>query len=257
MEVDGRAGAVFSHADLGALLRRFVSDGGVRYEAWSRDVVATRQLDGYLERLARVSPDTAPNLFPTPADRALYWLCAYNAFAIRSILAQWPVASVLEVEAGWGLAPGRAYYRKARFQAGGRKASLHAIAGARLPAEALRDARVLLLLSCGSASAAPVQADLPTAVSLEGLLASATARFLSDPANLRVIHPERRMLVSPVLRRGRRMIAADPRSGQGRAGDAIRRWLHTVSPPSISADLALAGDYAVDFLPWDWTVNAR
>ena len=257
MEVDDRGKAVFSHADFGELLARFVEGGGVRYEAWSRDVVSGRQLDAYLERIARISPDTAPNLFPTQADRALYWVCAHNAFAIRSILRHWPVESVREIEPGWQPFSGYGYYRKARFAAGGRKMSLAGITGGKLPAEARRDARVLLLVNCGSASCAPLRPEIATTTSMEGLLASATAAFLSDPAGLRVIHAERRIQVSAVLKRGHHMVSVDPRSGRGRGKEALRRWLFTVAPPAVSPDIALAREYSLEFMPWDWSIKAR
>jgi hypothetical protein len=257
MEVDDRGRAVFSHGELGSLLDDFVSDGGVRYEAWSRDQAARRRLDAYLDRVARVSPDSAPNLFPTRGDRVVYWICAHNAFAIRSILDHWPVGSVREIRGGWEPVKGYSYYRKSRFEAGGRKVSLADIVRKRLPAEANRDARVMLLVNCGSRSCAPLRPEVASAWSLEGLLATATATFLGDEANLAIDHARKRLRLSGVFQRARRMIARDPRSGRGRGRQALRTWLFTLAPPARSPDLALARDYAVEFMPWDWRVNAR
>ena len=257
MEVDDRGRAVFSHAELGRLLEDFARDGGVRYEAWSRDVVARRNLDAYLERVARASPESAPNLFPSRADRVQYWICVHNAFAIRSILEHWPVRSVREIRSGWEPGKGFGYYPQARYAAGGRKVGLAGIARKRLAREANGDARVMFLVNCGSASCAPLRPETATTTSLEGLLASATAQFLGDEANLAVDHEGRRLRVSGVLERAKRMIAADPRSGRGHGKEAMRKWLFTLAPPSRSADLAMARDYAVEFLPWDWRLNAR
>lgn len=256
MEVDDRGRAVFSHGEFGSLLSRFVRHGRVRYDTWSRDVVAGRQLDTYLDRVARVSPDSAPNLFPTRADRALYWVCAHNAFAIRSILEHWPVNSVTDIRFGWEPVRGYGYFRKARFTAGGKKVSLTDIVRRRLPREAGKDARVMLLINCGSASCAPLRADLPTTASFEGLLASATAAFLSDPGNLSVDHAARTVRISPAIQRARQMIVADPRSGRARGKAAVHAWLATVAPPPASPDLAMATDYALEFGDWDWTINS-
>ncbi len=234
-----------------------MSRGGVRYEAWSRDRVARRNLDAYLDRVARASPDSAPNLFPTPADRVLYWICVHNAFAIHCILQHWPVESVRDIRSGWEPVKGYGYYRKARFEAGGRKFSLADIVRRRLQAEANRDARVMLLINCGSGSCAPLRPEIATTASLEGLLASATAQFLGDEANLSVDHGSKRLKVSGVLERAKRMVAGDPRSGRGRGKEAMRTWLFTLAPPARSPDLALARAYSVEFMPWDWRVNAR
>jgi len=257
MEVDYRGRALFSHGEFGSLLDDFLSGGGVRYEAWSRDREARRRLDAYLDRIARVSPDSAPNLFPTRGDRVVYWICAHNAFAIRSILDHWPVGSVEEIRGGWEPVKGYSFYRKARFEAGGRKVSLAEIVRKRLPAEANRDARTMLLVNCGSRSCGPLRPEVATTPSLEGLLASVTATFLGDEANLAVDHDRKRLRLSGVLERARRMIADDPRSGRGRGKEALRTWLFTLAPPVRSPDLALARDYAVEFMPWDGRVNAR
>jgi hypothetical protein len=53
------------------------------------------------------------------------------------------------------------------------------------------------------------------------------------------------------------MIPADPRAGGAKGKGAVRVWLRTIAPPAVSPDLAMAGDYALEFLPWDWTVNSR
>jgi hypothetical protein len=256
MEVDGRGTAVFSHAEFDSLLEGFARDGGVRYQAWSRDVAAIRQLDAYLTRIKRASPASAPNLFPTRGDRALYWICAHNAFVIRTILDHWPVEKVTDIRIGREPLRGWGYFRKPRFLAGGTKVSLAKITRSHLSRDAGKDARVTLLIHCGSRSCAPLRRDLARPASIEGLLASATAAFLNDPANLRVDHDARRLTVSAVLRRSRHMIRVDPRSGRGRGREALRRWLLTVAPPSLSPDLALARDYAIEFLPWDWTIRA-
>ena len=136
MEVEGRGAAVFSHAEFDSLLERFARDGGVRYEAWSREAAAIRQLDAYLTRIERASPDSAPNLFPTRGDRALYWVCARNAFAIRTILDYWPVEKVTDIRIGSEPVKGWGYFRRRRFKAGGTRVSLAQITRSRLPREA-------------------------------------------------------------------------------------------------------------------------
>ncbi len=257
MEVDDRARSFFSHADFGGLLSRFVRDGGVRYEAWSRDIDALRRLDDYLERVGRISPVNTPNFFATPADRVLYWTCAHNAFVIRSVLSHWPVSSVLELAPGWELVKGNRFFRRRVHSAGGRRLSLALIRRRILPAEASRDARALLLLNCGCASCPDLRPEAPTAASIDAVLALAAADFVADRRHVQIDHDKRRIAVSPLLARARKFVLADPRAGGRRGAAGILSWLASVAPPGRSPDLALARDYRLSFLPWDWRLNVR
>ncbi|MEJ2521746.1 MAG: DUF547 domain-containing protein [Gammaproteobacteria bacterium] len=257
MEVDDRARSFFSQADFGSLLSRFVRDGGVAYEAWSRDIDALRQLDAYLERVARVSPASNPNLFSTPADRVLYWICAHNAFVIREVLSHWPVASVLELAPGWEARKGNRFFRRRVYTAGGRRVSLGIIRHRILPEESPRDARVLLLLNCGSASCPDLRPEAPTAASVDAVLALAAADFVADGRHLRIDNARRRIVVSPLLGRSRKFLLKDPRSAGRRGASGIASWLAGIAPPAKSPELALARDYRLSFQPWNWRLNVR
>ena len=77
-----------------------------------------RRLNQYLDQLARFSPDSHPDYFPSYHAKLAYWLNAHNAIALRLILNAYPVASLDQI-------PG--LYQNPRYYLGGKSYSLWAI----------------------------------------------------------------------------------------------------------------------------------
>src|SRR5437899_7011276 len=67
----------FSHQDFHVVLRAHVGHGVVDYAA----IAADRGFARYLQQLDRIDPSR----FPTRQDRLVFWINAYNAFAIKGI----------------------------------------------------------------------------------------------------------------------------------------------------------------------------
>ena len=60
---------------------------------------SVQQLNSYLGAVSRFSPDNAPHRFRGRNDELAYWIYAYNAYVIRSVLDHWPLDSVTDVKA--------------------------------------------------------------------------------------------------------------------------------------------------------------
>jgi hypothetical protein len=85
----------FSHDFFDRVLHRFVDENGrVDYTALAGDAT---DLDRYYRLLATYSPDSHPQMFPTTADQLAYWINAYNAATINTVLNNYPIASVADV----------------------------------------------------------------------------------------------------------------------------------------------------------------
>ena len=83
---------MFSHADFDRVLHRFVDDQGrVDYEALKNDA---RDLERYYRLFSAHSPDSHSALFPTEHSKLAYWINAYNAGAIKTVLTYYPITSV-------------------------------------------------------------------------------------------------------------------------------------------------------------------
>jgi len=86
----------FSHQDFDRVLQHFVDDRGrVDYAALKNDA---RDLERYYLLLSTYSPDSHPALFPTEHGKLAYWLNAYNAAVIKTVLAHYPMASVEDIK---------------------------------------------------------------------------------------------------------------------------------------------------------------
>ncbi|MCI0484594.1 MAG: DUF547 domain-containing protein, partial [candidate division NC10 bacterium] len=77
------------HADFGALLAKYVTHDGVRYEAWSRTPDDVRRLSEYVDSLER----TAVEGMERKAALA-YWINLYNAATLELVLSHYPVDSI-------------------------------------------------------------------------------------------------------------------------------------------------------------------
>jgi hypothetical protein len=55
--------------------------------------IQLQQLTGYLEQVAKISPKTQPQCFPSKQDQWAYWLNVYNAQALRLALMRFPAVN--------------------------------------------------------------------------------------------------------------------------------------------------------------------
>ena len=118
----------FSHATFERLLGAYVdANGHVDYERWYDDAVSVADLESYLAAVAAYSPESTPERFASRNDELAYWLYAYNAYVIRSVLAHWPLDSVTDVKAPIEVVEGMGFFYQLRYMFGGRVYRLLAI----------------------------------------------------------------------------------------------------------------------------------
>ena len=118
--------AGFPHVGFETLLTRYLSpDGYVDYAGWHADADSRRELDAYLAAVAELSPVNAPERFPTERDALAYWMYAYNAFVVWSVLDKWPLESVTDVKAPLEIVRGLGFFYRRRFPFGGEYLSLY------------------------------------------------------------------------------------------------------------------------------------
>ncbi len=88
----------FSHALLDDLLHLYVNKKG--FVDFTALKLNPRLLNQYLGILAKASPKTNPDLFPTWQDEACYWLNARIALTLRYTLYGYPTTQVIESPQG-------------------------------------------------------------------------------------------------------------------------------------------------------------
>ena len=247
----------FSHASFEALLRRYVdADGHVDYQAWhsAKDHVAA--LGDYLAAVAAVSPDSHPDRFESDTDGLAYWLYAYNACVIRSVLANWPIASVTDVRAPIEAVKGLGFFYRQRFLFGGKRLSLYAVEHKKILA-GYRDPRIHFVLNCASESCPALRPELPTGDALESLLQASTHDFIHDGRNVHIDHDVRRITLNMIFRWYRKDFVNALRRRGAPAGRGVLDYVAGEADPGLRAELDRAADYAVVYADYDWTINAR
>jgi hypothetical protein len=249
--------AAFSHADLDRVLARYVdADGLVDYARLAREPFV---LGTYLGQVAAYGPASHPALFPDEASRLAYFLNAHNAVVLRMVLEHYPIASVMEVEPAWWtpLGPeGTGFFAGQRFPLGGRSTSLRALEH-RIIRRHFADPRVHFALNRASLGCPQLPRRAFDAARLEAQLAAETARFLSEPRNVRVDEAARTIHLSRIFE----WYAEDFTDWQRRRGRSatVLAFVADHAPPGPAADVARAEarGFAVRFVPWDWRLNDR
>lgn len=208
-----------------------------------------------MAHLARVSPDTRPDLFPTPEDRLAYWINAYNGLVLTLALDHYPIPSLRTLDNPAGLTPGLVFLAR-RFNLGGRWWSLHAIESR---IRSFRDARYHFILNCAARSCPPLARHALSADSLDLELDAATRRFLADPRNFRIDSSRGSVMLSPLFSwhafEFRRDLPRDLPLPRRVGSRALLSWVEPYLDDARRAVLHSSPGWTVTFSSWDWSLN--
>jgi hypothetical protein len=245
----------FSHEAFESLLARYVdSQGNVNYAAWHASVSDRNLLDGYLAAVAAFSPDSAPDRFNFRSEKLAYWIYAYNAYVIRTVLQNWPIDSVTDLKAPIEAVTGLGFFYRARYQFGREALSLYAVEHQKILAE-FQDPRIHFVLNCASESCPTIRPQLPTGADLEILLEEKTVEFINDENNVFIDHEHRRIVLSTIFKWYRKdFVNALRREGRP-ATAGLLDYVFPYLKGHDKAALDLATSYEVVFSDYDWSLN--
>lgn len=164
--------AAFDHSDWEAVLRLRVNDlGEFDYRGLADD---REKFDSYLEKLAAVSPESAPTSFPTNEDKIAYWINAYNALTVEGVLRAYPVRSVRKLDR---------FFESAAYRLGGKTVSLDDVEHSILRKQ-FSEPRIHFSLVCASVSCPRLAPFAFTGPKLEEQLDARTRLFISERRNV-------------------------------------------------------------------------
>ena len=168
----------YDEAQLDTLLNKYVnSEGLVDYTAWknsSEDLSAIRTLT---DNLASFDPSSLPE-----QERLAFWINAYNAFALREVLARYPVESIRPRDF-LGI-PERSFFTEEKHEVDGVSYSLDGIENDVLRAE-FEEPRIHFAIVCASTSCPELRTEAYTADKLETQLNEQARSFVNDPSRNR------------------------------------------------------------------------
>lgn len=211
-------------------------------------------LDAVVATFARAT--SAEALAWSRAERLAFWINAYNAFTLRSIVDAYPIRgswlslypknSIRQID---GVFSGR------RWSAAGRSLTLDDIEHKVLRAD-FQEPRVHFAINCASLGCPPLAAVPYTAAGLEAQLDAAAARYLASPRGL-VVDPGTIRLSKIFDWFGEDFEARFAPQGPTGRSARDRALLAVVSqygPPEAQAAARLPGA-RIGYLDYDWSLN--
>lgn len=214
------------------VLERFVNDRG---EVDFHRLAGEREdLDAFLAYVARVSPRSAPALFPGRDAVLAYYINAYNALAMFNVIDSGFPKSLGGLYKVW-------FFGIKRFSVGGERMSLYALEN-----DVIRpfgDERVHFALNCMSVSCPRLPRKPFLAGSLDRQLDVAAKAFFSEFRNLQLLYADRRVRVSGIL--------------DFYTGDFLAKTPTLTAYINKYARHNIPEDYRIEFIDYDWTVNDR
>jgi hypothetical protein len=246
----------FSHATFERLLGAYVdANGYVDYERWYNNGESVADLESYLAAVAAYSPESTPERFASRNDELAYWMYAYNAYVIRSVLAHWPLDSVTDVKAPVEIVKGMGFFYQLRYLFGGRAYSLLAVETDKIRKE-YKDPRIHFVLNCASESCPVIRPELPTGDDLEDLLAAAAIEFVNNPANVTIDHDSRTIYLSAIFKWYEDDYLNWLRANGRTVSKGLLDYIMPIAVGDLARDFERADSYAIAFRDFDWTVNA-
>lgn len=236
------ADLIYSDDAFRELIRRYaVGDGDrVDYAAWQASDEDMRALDGYVELIGRISPKNHPERFASKAAARRYWINAYNALVIDSVLDYWPLDSVRDVRVSLTsrIVPGKGFFYDREFLVGGERTNLLDLEEYVL--DSLDDPRVHFALNCASGSCPVLR---PSDWS-EAELERAARDFVNRTENVDV--GDGVLYLSKIFDWYRKDFPRD-----------IARYLQSYAEPALKARLeeAAGNDYRIRYRDYDWALN--
>jgi len=229
-------GDVIDHAPFTSLLDEFVDeDGGIDYAGWHDDDEATQTLDAYLESVANASTDGHGR-----DAKLAFFLNAYNAHVIDSILEEWPVGNPQDVDG---------FFDVAKHRVAGRKLTLDELEHKVIRPE-FEEPRIHFVLVCAAESCPRLRQQALDAQTLEETLEEATREFVAEATTLVEGDGEsndgtERVVTSKLFD----WFAEDFEKEAGSVRDYLKQYVDG------SVRDALDNGAPIDFRDYDWAIN--
>ncbi len=216
------------HRPFTEALAAHVSRGVVNYSGLATD----RNFAEYLERLAQTDAARLAN----EKERLVYWINAYNAFAIKGILDGGSPSSFF----------GRiGFFSGATYDAGGKRINLYDLEHEIL--RRMNEPRFHFAIVCASTSCPSLRSEAYVVEKLEAQLESDARAFVNDPRKNRFDRESKVAYLSKIFD----WFEVD---FEKHSGSVLAYVAQYVEDMNLAAELR-QGRYSVKYLPYDWSLN--
>jgi len=155
---------VVDHGSFGELLETYVDgDGQVAYGEWQEDEDDVAKLQSYLETVAEADPEGH-----SKKARLAFYLNAYNAYVLASILDEWPTDSPQSI---------KGFFKVHQHQVAGDEMTLDQLEH-QLIRERFDEPRIHFVLVCAAKACPRLRTTAMTESNVESILSSAADEFV-------------------------------------------------------------------------------
>jgi hypothetical protein len=229
------------------------------YAAWARTLATYVDAEGLvdypglkargmadLQKFMDFLATTDPSTLGGESDRMAFWINAYNAVVMWQVVERYPIESVRDVGALWGLVGG---FFKQDYRVAGREMSADDIEHATLRAQ-FDDERIHWALVC-AAFGCPRLLDRPyRAATLDATLAERSHEFLAQPRGLQLDRATNTLYLSSYFD----WYEDDFVAAAGDRVDYVLRY----APDDVASYVRANRDaLTVRIMDYDWTLNEQ
>lgn len=239
--------AELTYDDYAAVLKTYVNQNA-RVD-YNKLQVNRQQLDAFNASLANVDRGTYAAW--TEQQQIAFWINAYNAFTLQSIIDQIPIKkSIRDIPGVW---------RGRKFAIAGELKTLDNIEHQILRAE-FNEPRIHMALVCAAISCPPLGREEYKGNQLDVQLDDQTRKFLASPNGLRISRAEGRVYLSSIFKWfGKDWIETYGVEGKFTGSKSERAVLNFISQylDEVDREYLLQGNYKLKYLRYNWSLNEQ
>jgi hypothetical protein len=242
------------HKPFDEILDIYVRDGLVYYYALRQE---RAKFDRYVQALGDVSADTVAK-WP-PARQLAYWINAYNAFVLRTVIDAYPIRGKAKEYPANSIRQIPGAFEKRTFRAGGRQLTLDALE--RDVIGGFNDARALLALSRGAVGGSRLKSEAFTADRLDQQLTTMTSELVTRRVLVQVDPGSNQLSVNPMFSWREALFSrslADQAPAIYATRSPLERAVLALIDPLIvpnEAEFLRKNEFRMVFHDFDWRLN--
>jgi hypothetical protein len=242
------------HKPFDEILDIYVRDGLVYYYALRQE---RAKFDRYVQALGEVGADTVAK-WP-PARQLAYWINAYNAFVLRTVIDGYPIRGKAPEYPANSIRQIPGAFEKRTFRAGGRQLTLDALE--RDVIGGFNDARALLALSRGAVGGSRLKSEAFTADRLDQQLTTMTSELVTRRVLVQVDPASNQLSVNPMFSWREALFSrslADQAPAIYATRSPIERAVLALIDPLIvptEAEFLRKNEFRMVFHDFDWRLN--
>ncbi len=208
------------------------------------------EFQAFIQQLAKFSPENHPEIFPNREAQLAYWINAYNAFALKGAVDNYPTRSVRNIRYMYG------FFWRLRFDAGGRRYTLRHIEN-EIIRKRYQDPRIHFALVWAAMGCPRLDRQPFLPERLNEQLESAAHLYIGETRNVRIDLESGRLWLSKIFApswyQGDFLYWYSVHYPESKPG--ISDYLKLYLPPDLKRLLEANPRLKPEYIDYDWLLN--